>query len=76
MHLNENIFKEMHEICLSGFTHIHLSDIKKIMNVSVEIEDRHDRDQIHVSFVVRLDGSNVAPIGVVALGRTRNLIEG
>ena len=44
--------------------------------VVVEVEHRHDRNEVHVGVEVGVDGSNIAPVAVVALGGARDLVEG
>ena len=42
----------------------------------VEVEDRVDRDQVHVRVVVRVQRSDVAPVAALALGRARHDVRG
>ena len=40
----------------------------------VEVEDRVDADQVHVRLVVGVDGPDVLPVGLVALGLAGDLV--
>ena len=42
----------------------------------VEVEDRVDRDEVHVGLVVGVEGPDIAPVAAVAVGRARHLVVG
>ena len=44
--------------------------------VVVHVEDRVDRDQVHVRVVVGVERADVAPVAAVAVGRARHLVGG